>query len=100
MKKVKLIVYMVLCMFLLTGCGNALSNKDLKVVKGNMAAHSQEIDKYITGKEEYKNAVLLETVCEYADFNDDSVSSDWLRIYSKYQLKEGSNGIKYYFVIE
>lgn len=90
MKKVKLIVSMVLCMFLLVGCGNTLSNKDLRVLKENVTAHSVEIDKYITSREEYKNAVLLETVYEYADYNDDSEETDWVRIFSKYQLEDGS----------
>lgn len=90
MKKVKLIVSMVLCMFLLVGCGNTLSNKDLRVVKENMTAHSVEIDKYITGSKEYEGAVLLETVYEYADYNEDSDKTDWVRIFSKYQLEDGS----------
>lgn len=90
MKKVKLLLCVMFCMLFLGGCGKTFSEKELKELKENATTHSQELHKYITFKKGYEDAVLLETVCEYTDFYDDSASEDWLCLYSKYQLQDGS----------
>lgn len=92
MKRIKVLLSIVICVLLLGGCGDSsfFDKDEIKQLIENCTIHSGEVHKCITGKEEYKEAVLLETVFQYTDVYDNSEGPDWAHVYSKYQMQDGS----------